>query len=189
MLNNAEPEPKAGALVATESRDLAVRQEPMVVIESTQAKVHRLWATTASFKALPQNKRHAQREAQAQHLRDAREIGQLLEELGVKHGGKRPRSPSVILNEDPDRVPTLKELGLTARESVSIQMEDLDLPLETLLVHKHHFHNHFRRRVVPARLPKASPNSGMGCWTCWWCSLPEKAFKPSSNTSPKPMLP
>lgn len=137
MLNNAEPEPKAGALVASDSRDLAVHQEQMVAIESTQTKVQRLWAKTASFKALSKNKRHAQRQAQAQHLRDAREIGQLLDELGVKQGGKRwSKSPSVILTDDPDRIPTLKELNLTARESVNskatyaIPLEKFEIMLE-----------------------------------------------------------
>ena len=130
MLNNAEPEPKAGALVTSESRNLAVHQEQVVVIESTQAKVQRLRAEIADFKALPQNKRQAKREAQAQHLRAARRIGQLLTELGVQHGGKRrSKSPNVILTDDPDRVPTLKELDFTARESVNSKAV-FEIPVE-----------------------------------------------------------
>lgn len=86
----------------------------------TPQDIQALRNSVAVLKAVPQDKREAQKVHFHRTLDAARETGLLLIKLKVQQGGKRRRanSPNVGLKDDADRVPTLRELELTDRESI-----------------------------------------------------------------------
>lgn len=73
------------------------------------------------------------RDAQAEHLRDLRNLRDHLDRCGVTHGGKRiSKSQRAILTRDNNHVPTLEELQISPRKSQeagqarAIQQEQFD---------------------------------------------------------------